>query len=669
MVKNSVRLTGFLFALFALLLSWQYTINEQQQFPFHTAVRFELNLSNSGLLKEDIVDALNRISERNHVVLVKVATDRENYEHKKDVIWFGAQEPAGKEIIVEGQKIYWLDSKYTGELISSKNIGSRPLFGVYTVSESLGFRDELSEWANQNGISVLWYLRTPMLKVLYDNLQYQGIGNATLTAFLLFLTTLIGWFVAHAKARAVRFLGGVSCRRIHAEDTVAVLKTVMPGFIAAVILVLTYIAFTNSIKQVSLMIDQSLLTLLILVLLAGLFALSISKLVQPRTEHLAARKIPLKRFRRIGTCTRVLSMILSLVIIPSTIYSAYILHSLSEEYVLWEKMQNYVSLSFNDLSSMETEDTLPDVEAFFSDIDRNKNLCLSMVVDKAIMLNEEEYGGYDHIIVTDRAWVDSFSIGVEAEDTNGQLHQISFEGLAKPLQDFLNTQIPIWTKTGEVQPAKLGYYEFTGDKFLALSPNVGYGGSTVQAENPLVILVDGCTSVLVTAGFILPAASSGNVLFTDEEGLRKQLTASSITEYVVSIDTIVDVALEQAQKFGREGAYYVAACVLAFFAMIFAGILEAQLWAEANKKRIFTLHTFGQTYHEIIQFPFRKGMMVATITVIAGSICAFMLKYPQPVILFVVAVCVILLYGVTTLIAYKVCVSKTFLHMSQRNEP
>lgn len=46
-------------------------------------------------------------------------------------------------------------------------------------------------------------------------------------------------------------------------------------------------------------------------------------------------------------------------------------------------------------------------------MEKNNNLSLSLVIDKSIELNKEEYGGYDHIIITDRSWINSFNIGIE----------------------------------------------------------------------------------------------------------------------------------------------------------------------------------------------------------------------------------------------------------------
>lgn len=668
MIKHSIRLASFILALFTYLLIFQNTMLEQQKLPFGTMEQFELNLSNSNIPKEEIIDNLNELVSSNEGVLVKVVTDPENYTTKKDIIWFGTKEPISKNMIIDNQKICWLDSKLKGELISSVDIGTRPLYGTYAMQGSDGFKNKITEWADKNNFTISWLSHPSVFKNIYSNLITNGIGNAIITAFLLLLTTLISWFVTHAKARTIRLLGGVSSKRIHAEDITSIMTIAMSGFLIALIVMLGYIAFINGFRQISLIILQSFIALIFLLLLSSFFTVVISILVRPKTEHLACRKIPLKRFRQLGTISRIMSIILALLIIPSTINSAYILQQLSKEYSLWENMNNNVILSFGNIDSLETEKMLPNVEKFFNDMEEKNNLRLSLVIDKAISLNKEQYGGYDHLIITDKAWIDSFDIGVGKDGKGGRLTNVNFEKLSEPLKSFLNSQMPLWTKTKKVQPDGIGFYNFTGEKFLALPPNVSYGGSTIQAKNPLVILVDNPALLLKTKGFTLYAASSGNVVFPNEEMLRLSLSASPIKEYIVSIDTIVDTALDQAQKFGKEAVFYIIACILIFIAMIFAGVMNAQLWAGSNKKRIFTLHTSGKTYNDIIRPSFRKESIVAILTIIIGGIISFMVKHPHPIILIVVAFVIVLLYGIGNLVAYQVFIRQAFYQMSHRND-
>lgn len=668
MIKHSIRLTSFVLALFTFILTFQNIMTKQQQLPFGATNQFELNISGTDAPKEKLVEELNEITSKNNAMLVKVITDSDHYENKKDIIWFGEKKPVSKKLIVDDENINWFEPKIRGELISSVDIGSRPLYGMYAMKGSDDFKESINNWAKDNGIIISWVAQPSILKSIYYNLIHGGVGNAIITAFLLLLATLIIWFVNHSKSRVIRLLGGVSTNRINKEDTLLIMKNISYGFLISWIIALVYLALTNRIRQIPLILLPSLIVMSVFLVLVCLLILSISILVKPKIRHFSKRTIPLKKFKKLETATRIFSIILALLIIPSTLTSAYILKQLSKEYSLWEKMQSNVSISFGDLDSLETSKMLPHVEKFFEDMEKKNNLSLSFVIDKSILLNKDEYGGYDNLIITDKSWVDSFNIGIDKEGTGGKLVKKSFDKLEIPLQNFLNVQMPIWTKTGEVQPKGIEFYEFEGSAFLALPPNVGYGGSTIQAKNPLVILVEEPTLSLKINSFILPSASSGNIVFPDEEMLNVALQSSPIKEYVVSVDKITDIALEQAQRFGKEAIFYVLACILIFMSMTLAGIMNAKLWVNSNKKRIFILHTFGKTYNEIIQPAFKRESIIAIITIIFASIISFVIRHPQPIVLVSVAVTVLFLYCIGNLVAYNLCARQAFYKISRRND-
>ena len=666
MVKRSIRISSFLLAIFTFVMILQYAMEKQQTLPLGTTDQFELNIAQASVSKSELVEELNALTDQHNGILVKITIDSEEYESKKDIIWFGSTEPSIEGIVIDNGEIDWLDPSLSGELIPSTDIGIRPLYGTYAMRGSSDFKNEILQWAEKNGLVFSWYLKTPIMKVAYNYLVHNGIGNAIITAFLLLWATLIAWYVNHARARAIRLLGGVDVRRIHLEDTCTIISLILPAMFVAWLAIVGYVVLKSGIRQVVFVVQSTLIVLCLLVLLSGLLSVIISVLARPRVEHLASRKIPLRMFGHLGMVTRIISIILALLIIPSTVISAQILRQLSDEYSLWENLQGNVSLSFGAIDPLETEEMLPVVESFFCDMEDEDNLSLSLVVDQTILLSDEELGGYDHIIITDESWVESFNIGIETDRENGRLTEIDFGELATPLTHFLNAQLPIWTNEGEVQPDGMAFYEFEGDSFLALPPNVGYGGSTVQAKNPLVILVDDPSALLKTKSFLLPAASSGNVIFHDEETLRLALEESPIKEHVISIDTIVDVALEQAQKFSKQAIFYFLACILTFVSLVFTSVMDAQLWAGSNKKRIFTLHTFGMKYGEIICSPFKREMIIAPVTIIVGCFISYSIRHPDVFTLIGVAICIMVLYGLGSFTAYQICTRLAFFQTSRR---
>lgn len=90
-------------------------------------------------------------------------------------------------------------------------MGVRPLYGSYSMLGSTEFKVALAEWCNKNEMSIDFYKQYPLPAVFLVYFIQHGIGNAVLISFFLFLTTVIVWFVTHAKARALRLLGGVRC--------------------------------------------------------------------------------------------------------------------------------------------------------------------------------------------------------------------------------------------------------------------------------------------------------------------------------------------------------------------------------------------------------------------------------------------------------------------------
>lgn len=668
MNKISIRLTSFLLAIFSYVLIFQNIVSNQEQIPLNTNEQFEINIANTLITKEELALELDKIVDTNNAALIKIATPTNDYENKKDIIYFGSKKPISNDLVVTGNKINWLDAKLTGELISSKNIGSRPLYGTYATDNNADFKHDIEQWAIENGIDIEWTATPSLLKDIYYNLVHNGVGNVILTAFLLFISSMIAWFVLRAKGRSIRLLGGVELNKIYKEDTLAISKLFIPSYITALFIFLLYIGVSRGIRQIPLVVTNSLIILVVLTVISLVVTYGMSIIVKPKSEHIAKRIIPLKRFKQLSVGTRIISIILALLIVPSTITSAYVLQQLSHEYSLWENMQSNVSLSFGDLDSLETEKMRQHVEKFFKTMEKNNNLSLSLVIDKSIELNKEEYGGYDHIIITDRSWINSFNIGIEKNGKGGKLTKIELNALDKPLQDFLTAQMPLWTKTQEVQPKGVEFYEFIGKNFLGLPPNVGSGGSTVQATNPLIILIDSPSEILDILGFTLPACSSGNVVFPNEQLLRTELNKSPIKEFVISIDTIADVALAQAQKFEKEAIFYIVACILIFISMVFAGILTAQLWVNENKKRIFTLHTFGKSYKEIIMPNFIKECCVAILTIFVGAIISFVIRRPDIITVIIVSIAILILYSLSSFIAYHICTRQAFYRVATRND-
>ena len=667
MIKQSIRIAGFILALFALILVFKHTHMMQEEKPLGTTERFNLSFLSTDTSKEQLVNELNNLVDQYHAVLVKVVPYQDNYDSQKDIVWFGSYPPNSNSPRIHDKNISWLEPSVIGELIHSSNMGVRPLYGSYSMLGSAEFKAALKKWCNQNEVGIDFYKEYPLITVFFGYLVLHGIGNAVLISFFLLLTTIIVWFVTHAKSRALRLLGGISLQRIHFEDTLTIISLAIQGFLMGCAVFLIYLGIVSGINHLSLMLLPTAYTVITFIVVSIAVVLLVSLIVQPKAKHLSFRKIPLKQFRLLGRVSLVLSIILALMVVPTTITMASAYRALSNDYALWESLKDAVSISYNDVDSLYTEDWMPKVESFFVQMEDQDNLCLSMAIDRAILLDKDEMGKYDHIVITDRAWVEATGLDRNLNGDN-YLIPINYEDIHAKLREFLSAQLPVWTNAGEAQPEGLGFYEFSGNSFLVLPPNTAFGNSTIQAKNPLVILVEDPVKTLKISSFLLPMSSSGNVVFKNEAILRAALNESPLLEKISHIDSFTEGALQYAQLFKQESFYYFAACALCLVSMCVAGVMSAQLWVGENRRRIFTLHTAGSKYGAIIKPALRKEIIIAVCTVLVGGFITYFIRRPELPLLLLSSVILFLLYVLLNYVGYILFSRREFLKMSFRRE-
>ena len=127
MNKHGIRLISFILALFSFIMIFQNLMNDQQQLPLGTTEQLVLNIAETGTTKEQLISELDNITNKHNATLVKVVIPSDEYKNKKDIIYFGDEKPKSSDIIIDNDNIKWLDSSLEGKLISSKDIGNRPL--------------------------------------------------------------------------------------------------------------------------------------------------------------------------------------------------------------------------------------------------------------------------------------------------------------------------------------------------------------------------------------------------------------------------------------------------------------------------------------------------------------------------------------------------------------
>ncbi len=173
--------------------------------------------------------------------------------------------------------------------------------------------------------------------------------------------------------------------------------------------------------------------------------------------------------------------------------------------------------------AFEDQELLDESENLFCSM--SENILLSYVVDSAIHL-EEELGEYDHLVMVNPRWMERFA-------EPDKLRPVEYNSLSKSMQVYLEAQMPLLTVDGSILPDGLGLYEYDGSELFALPQYAAEGyDEPLEAQNPLIILVDNPEETLKVKGCLVPLASTGNLLFTDEEKLLELLEKSELNNYV-----------------------------------------------------------------------------------------------------------------------------------------
>lgn len=167
MIKQSIRIAGFILALFALILVFKHTHMMQEEKPLGTTERFNLTFLSTDTSKEQLVNELNNLVDQYHAVLVKVVPNQDNYDSQKDIVWFGSYPPNSNSPRIHDKNISWLEPSVIGELIHSSNMGVRPLYGSYSMLGSAEFKAALKKWCNQNEVGIDFYKEYPLITVFF----------------------------------------------------------------------------------------------------------------------------------------------------------------------------------------------------------------------------------------------------------------------------------------------------------------------------------------------------------------------------------------------------------------------------------------------------------------------------------------------------------------------
>lgn len=658
-MKNIIRVCGVVMSIVLLLLSCKLLEANQQNKPFDSESVIEINTIDTKTNKEILIKELNAIVDSNDGGMYKEVAGKGNINKERNLVWFGSTKPNSGNVVLNNDNIKWLSNNLSGKLIHSNDMGDAPLSGEYAITENL--KADLDTWAKKNDIDIIYFKSPNMFKMLYLNLLGNPIGNTLIAMYLLTLMVFISYFLVKAKERSIKLLSGVSKRRIFMSDIEYLSKNMLIGYFGGIFLMSAYYIITKNFQNLLLILKASFISILVLLIAILVLSMILSIVVIPNVKYIANREIPIKKFELITTTLKLTAILFAVSILANTVLSATVAQRMSAEYSSWANVKNTFRLSLSTLDDLYEGDNLSDVKKFISEMQNKNNMSISLVVDKSVEITDElKESGFDHFVIVDKSWLEFVGVGINEEKTNGKLQKYNFNNISSSLKKFALAQMPLLINENVVKTEKLKYYKFTGEKMGALAPNPGDMDALMSLKNPLVVVIDDPARELNTKGFVIPTLSSGNIIFSDRTVLDSSLKNNIMKSYVISVDNIADLALKAAQDFREQFWSYIMASITLLATIIFAGLLNAKLWSYKNKRRIYIMVTNGIRYADVFRKSKKLDIYVSALGACIAGLLSYFIQSISIIIIGIVIIVILLLYVTGISLSYSFFAKKEF---------
>lgn len=664
-LKSIVRLCSIVVVILIFILSSQMIQHDQKYRPFDSDINVELSTADTTTDKKLLIKQLNYIINKNSGSMYKQVVGKDNLEHERNIVWFGDKKPDSGNIILSGNNVDWLSDGLNGSLIHSNDMGDIPLSGDYSISKNV--KSDLDIWANKNNIQLNYFKTARGIKRLYLNLIANPIGNLLISMYLLILTIFLMYFFLKAKERAIKLLSGVDKLKILKYDIIFLSKNMIIGAIVGMLVTSSYFFIKKGLGNFILIFKAATVGIVIIQIGIILCIIILSFVVEPKVKYIANREIPLNKFKYLANLLKLFAILFAVAVLVDTVSLATISRKMGNEYLSWSNIKDNFRLSFSTLDELYQESNISEVKNFISNMQNDGSMSISLAIDESIeMSNELRESGFDHIAFINKSWLNIIDVGIENQGKNGRLERYNFEDISPLLKTFLKKQLPLLIDENEIKTENLNYYVFRGEKMGILAPNTGDADALLTAKNPLIIVMENPAKELNIKGFIIPALSTGNIIFSDKNILDKNLDKNILKNYVISVDGIADLALKRAQDFREQFISYIIATITLFVSIVFTAMLGAKIWAYKNRKRIYIMNTNGLSFYEIIFGDLIKDLLLSIISIFGAGLLTLLIKKISINIVGIVIILIIPVFFLSILMAYRIFAKIEFTKVVQR---
>ena len=564
--------------LLAVLLSVMSSDLHDRSLPqgIHPAVAMTLDFQSPDVDDAQALRGLADIGERQRLGIVKVMPDLDG---DPAVQVFVALDSTAREQLPEGTSVRRFGNMPDSKVVGESRLSAASAEGQYYLMRDARSDVALRDWAARSGATVTWgtdSLRDDV-RLLVSQVSFV---MAMVAALALMATMVLYWMASEVRSRALRVLAGVSAWRIQKDDMMGVL---VPSWCAACLIDVIAVATVGTVKgtvfipyflRLLLVLEGAALTVLLIAMLV------VGMLSWPSTVMIMRRASGNVGLRRSALAMKAMVFVAVLAVTAPAMSAMASAYSSAREQRVWERLSDQVSVSLHYVSDERLDATIADV---LRGLERDGRGALSYTFT-ADMIGDD---GAGPVALVTRQWLALVQADPERMEHAARVDVDRLPAEAKNIV----SQIPSWASDPQVgvgMVERAACYIVDGDAIPVLKG----GSDTMLFPKRLTLIVLPDYSGFSDSGFLMPAASSRNIVMTGLHDVRARLQQAGLSKQA-TVRYVAEEQILQAQFSAYFAWLQAAAFVMLIVSFALTVMVHAMVRAALRAKHDYPLMLSG----------------------------------------------------------------------------
>lgn len=604
MIKTAAHIATALTIILLLCITDTYLKQTENILPMDTDTALILNYKEANISKEDAIQELTELSQKNNLTIIKIVTDKEDFLNGKDLYSFNSANQ-------NAQTINWYDQKKHGALLPASQLQEANLNGLYMLQGTTEAKNVLYRWTGEHNVGYS-ILESSKFNVLKQTIFGSGYGIALLCAFILLLITAMGWSAHRIHSKSLRIISGQSVYKIIASDVLSFFRTITPAALITAVIGVFIIGNMRGFEEIPLLFIPLIVAALAFCLLCVFSVFLMTAVALPTVSIIAERKTGITLYRTTSEILKIGAVLLTAISLPTFTSATMASLGITTEASYWKSFSQDLSLRILTASEDNYQENEAKLATLVQKMDSTDNVILSYTVPPETLLPPGPE--FDGVILTNSKYLQRFSTTNETT-----LASVDSSELSSEFIDNFESNFSLWCRT-QCSVEQMQLKTTLAENSVPFPSIDGTGEQKLNLfKHPLIINVDS-VSKTYQPSFIGPLITTSNILFTSSSEVNHLIEDLGLTSAVLSVDRIADVGLQQGQSAYERALTQIIGLALVTGALITATSIAATVYITTVRRRLFIKRAFGETWLTIL----RSRLVYEACIVLGASLIAMM---------------------------------------------